>query len=130
MKEVDLSPREWQREVTLQNGLEVVIRPVRPDDEELATECLRRVSRADLRLRYFAAVRAPSKLAATANAPIFSYLDNFFGDTTTVGGPIHSVDESSSVAAAVAVRILNGEKAGNIKTPPTRYAAQSYFGVE
>ena len=58
MKEVDLSPREWQREVTLRNGLEVVIRPVRPDDEDLATECLRRVSRADLRLRYFAAVRA------------------------------------------------------------------------
>ena len=58
MKEVDLSPREWQREVTLRNGLEVVIRPVRPGDEDLATECLRRVSRADLRLRYFAAVRA------------------------------------------------------------------------
>ena len=30
------------------------------------------------------------------------------------------------MAAAVAVRILNGEKAGNIKTPPTRYAAPRY----
>jgi len=45
---------------------------------------------------------------------------------TTVGGPMHSVAESSSVAAAVAVRILNGEKAGSIKTPPTRYAAPRY----
>ena len=68
---------------------------------------------------------ALSMLSATANAPIFSYLDNFFGDTT-VGGPMHSVEEGSSVAAAVAVRILNGEKAGSIKTAPTRYAAPKY----
>ena len=68
---------------------------------------------------------ALSKLSATANAPIFSYLDNFFGDTT-VGGPMHSAEEGSAVAAAVAVRILNGEKAGDIKTPPTRYASPKY----
>ena len=60
---------------------------------------------------------ALSRLSATANAPVFSYLDNFFGDTT-VGGPMHSAEEGSAVAAAVAVRILNGEKAGDIKTPP------------
>ena len=65
---------------------------------------------------------ALSTLSATANAPIFSYLDNFFGDTT-VGGPMHLVEEGSAVAAAVAIRILNGEKAGSIKTAPTRYAA-------
>ena len=68
---------------------------------------------------------ALSRLSATANAPVFSYLDNFFGDTT-VGGPMHSVEEGSAVAAAVAVRILNGEKAGDIKTPPTRYASPKY----
>ena len=68
---------------------------------------------------------ALSRLSATANAPVFSYLDNFFGDTT-VGGPMHSVEEGSTVAAAVAVRILNGEKAGDIKTPPTRYASPKY----
>ena len=62
---------------------------------------------------------ALSTLSATANAPIFSYLDNFFGDTT-VGGPMHLVEEGSAVAAAVAIRILNGEKAGSIKTAPTR----------
>jgi signal transduction histidine kinase len=69
---------------------------------------------------------ALSRLSATANAPIFSYLDNFFGDSTTVGGPLHSVEEGSAAAAAVAVRILNGEKAGDIKTPPTRYASPKY----
>ena len=68
---------------------------------------------------------ALSKLAATANAPIFTYVDSFFGDTT-VGGPMHSVEEGSAVAAAVAVRILNGEKAGDIKTPPTRYALPKF----
>ena len=40
-----------------------------------------------------------------------------------VGGPMHSIEEGSKVAAAVAVRILNGEKAGDIKTPPTRFAS-------
>ena len=68
---------------------------------------------------------ALSRLSATANAPVFSYIDNFFGDTT-VGGPMHSVEEGSTVAAAVAVRILNGEKAGDIKTPPTRYASPKF----
>jgi signal transduction histidine kinase len=66
-----------------------------------------------------------SRLSATANAPVFSYLDNFFGDTT-VGGPMHSAEEGSAVAAAVAVRILDGEKAGDIKTPPTRYTSPKY----
>ena len=69
---------------------------------------------------------ALSRLSATANAPVFSYLRQFFWDSTTVGGPMHSIEEGSEVAAAVAVRILNGEKAGDIKTPPTRYASPKY----
>jgi signal transduction histidine kinase len=69
---------------------------------------------------------ALSRLSATANAPVFSYIDNFFGDATTVGGPMHSIEELSTVAATVAVRILNGEKAGDIKTSPTRYAAPRF----
>jgi C4-dicarboxylate-specific signal transduction histidine kinase len=39
---------------------------------------------------------------------------------------MHSIAEGSEVAAAVAIRILNGEKAGDIKTPPTRYASPKY----
>ena len=68
---------------------------------------------------------ALSRLSATANAPVFSYLDNFFEDTT-VGGPMHSTEEASTVAAAVAVRILSGEKPGDIKTPPNRYSSPKY----
>ena len=36
------------------------------------------------------------------------------------------VNEGSAVAAAVAVRILNGEKAGDIKTPPTTFASPKF----
>jgi signal transduction histidine kinase len=60
-----------------------------------------------------------------ANAPIFSYDDGFFGQEI-VGGLMHSVSEGSRDAAAVAVRILGGEKAGDIKTPPSGYAAPKF----
>ncbi len=65
---------------------------------------------------------ALNKLSSSANAPIFSYDGSFFGEAI-VGGPMHSVLQSSRIAAAVAIRILNGEKAGDIKTPPTGFAA-------
>jgi signal transduction histidine kinase len=65
------------------------------------------------------------KLHAVANAPIFSYDDSFFGQEI-VGGPMHSVSEGSQATAAVAVRILAGEKAGEIKTTPSGYAAPKF----
>jgi hypothetical protein len=65
---------------------------------------------------------ALNKLSTSANAPIFSYDSSFF-DGATVGGPMHSVLKLSQITAAVAIRILNGEKAGDIKTPPTGFAA-------
>ena len=65
---------------------------------------------------------ALNKLSSAANAPIFSYDGSFFGEAI-VGGPMHSVLASSRITAAVAIRILNGEKAGDIKTPPTGFAA-------
>jgi His Kinase A (phospho-acceptor) domain len=68
---------------------------------------------------------ALSRLAAAANAPIFSYLGSNFGDGI-VGGPMHSVEEGSVVAAAAALRILNGEKAGDIRITPTTFAAPKF----
>jgi signal transduction histidine kinase len=65
---------------------------------------------------------ALNELSSSANAPIFSYDSSFFGEAI-VGGPMHSVHKLSQITAAVAVRILNGEKAGDIKTPPTGFAA-------
>src|SRR5829696_3626732 len=62
------------------------------------------------------------KLSSSASAPIFSYDGSFFGEAI-VGGPMHSVLESSRITAAVAIRILNGEKAGDIKAAATGFAA-------
>ena len=64
---------------------------------------------------------ALNELSTSANVPIFSYDGSFF-DGETVGGPMHSVSELSQITAEVAVRVLNGEKAGDIKTPPTTFA--------
>ena len=68
---------------------------------------------------------ALNKLSSSASAPIFSYDGSFFGESI-VGGPMHSVDEGSAVAAAVALRILDGEKAGNIKTPAIGFALPKF----
>jgi len=68
---------------------------------------------------------ALARLHAVANAPIFSYDESFFGGEI-VGGPMLSVEEGSRQAAAVAVRILGGEKAGDINVPPVRFAVPRF----
>src|SRR5258707_6687009 len=68
---------------------------------------------------------AVSRLTSSANAPTFSFLDVFFGDGL-LGGSMQSVKEGSELAAAVALRVLGGEKAGDIKTPPTENALPKY----
>ena len=65
---------------------------------------------------------ALNKLSSSANAPVFSYDSSFFG-TAIVGGPMHSAKELGQITGAVAIRILNGERAGDIKTPPSGFAA-------
>jgi ABC-type uncharacterized transport system substrate-binding protein len=65
------------------------------------------------------------RLHAVANAPIFSYDDSFFG-RAIVGGPMHSVLEGSRATAAVAIRVLGGEKPGDIKQPPIGFATPKF----
>ena len=60
------------------------------------------------------------RLSTVANAPIFSYLDGFF-DGSIVGGSMHSIEKGMAVAAAAAIRILNGEKAGDVKVAPSEF---------
>jgi signal transduction histidine kinase len=69
--------------------------------------------------------RALTRLYQTANAPIFSHDDAFYGGET-VGGPMHSALAGSRRAAAVAMRILGGEKPGDIKTPATNFGPPRY----
>jgi hypothetical protein len=68
---------------------------------------------------------ALNKVASRANAPIFSYDDSYF-QGAIVGGPMFSMLEGSRIAATVATRILDGEKAGDIKTPPIKYASPKF----
>ena len=64
-------------------------------------------------------------LHAVANAPIFSFQEAFFGGDT-VGGPMHSIDETSRKTANAAIRILGGEKPGDIKVQPIGLASPKY----
>jgi signal transduction histidine kinase len=68
---------------------------------------------------------ALKRLHAIAKAPIFSLFDDFLTGET-VGGPMHSILEAAQETTAVAIRILNGEKPGDIKVPPTRFATPKF----
>jgi signal transduction histidine kinase len=79
--------------------------------------------------------RAMARLHAVANAPIFSYDDSFFG-SEIVGGPLIQLPETSRRTAEVAVRILGGERAGDIKvsaigfgTPKFDWRAMQRWGI-
>ena len=69
--------------------------------------------------------RVLTRLREAANAPMFSYLDSNFRQGI-VGGPVLSTQELGRRAAEVAVRILNGERPGDIKTPPVGLGAPVY----
>lgn len=64
-------------------------------------------------------------LHAVANAPIFSFQEAFFGGDT-VGGPMHSIAQSSRATANAAIRILGGETPGSIKVQPIGFASPKY----
>ena len=65
------------------------------------------------------------QLHAVANAPIFSYDESFFG-SAIVGGPLLLVADTSRLTAAVAIRILGGQKAGDIKVPPVEFSSPRF----
>jgi acetyltransferase len=50
-------PKQWERHTTTTDGTPLLLRPVRPEDEELMRRFFNRVSPDDLRLRFFAPVR-------------------------------------------------------------------------
>jgi len=68
---------------------------------------------------------ALARLHAVSNAPIFSYDASFFG-REIVGGPLLTVLDSSRQTAAVAIRILGGEKASDIKTPSVQFSRPKF----
>jgi len=65
------------------------------------------------------------RLHAVANAPIFSHDESFFG-RELVGGPMHSVTIGNRRAATVAIRLLGGERAADLKVPPSNFAVPKF----
>ena len=65
------------------------------------------------------------RIYEVANAPIFSFDLSYFNGEV-VGGPMFSPAEGARPTAAVAVRMLGGEKAGGIKVPPIEFSAPKY----
>ncbi len=65
------------------------------------------------------------RIYEVANAPIFTFDESYFNGEV-VGGPMFSPAEGAQPTAAVAVRILGGEKADGIKVPPIGFSAPKY----
>ena len=65
------------------------------------------------------------RIYAVANAPIFSYDQTYFNGEI-VGGPMFSPAEGAKPTAAVAVRMLGGEKADSIKVPVIGFSTPKY----
>ena len=66
-----------------------------------------------------------SRLYRVANAPIFFHDETFFGEGI-VGGPMQVVAGQTKKAAEVALRILDGEKPGDIKPSFVEVAAPMF----
>jgi signal transduction histidine kinase len=69
--------------------------------------------------------KALARLHTVANAPIFSYIDAYFGQGI-VGGPLSLVADVGIQAASVAVRIMGGETPSSIKTPPIEFGTPKF----
>jgi acetyltransferase len=78
-------PKEWEGRLTLVDGTEAVVRPVRPEDEPMFRKFFDLVTMDDLRLRFFAPVKefshafiarlnSFSASRSTRAMPIFAWL--------------------------------------------------------
>jgi signal transduction histidine kinase len=65
------------------------------------------------------------RIYQVANAPIFSFDQSYFTGEI-VGGPMFSPADGARPTAAVAVRMLGGEKADGIKVPPIEFSTPKY----
>jgi acetyltransferase len=80
-------PKEWEQQLTLQDGTSILVRPLRPEDEPLLHRFLEKVTAEDLRLRFFAPIREFSHAFLArltqldyARAMAFAALDASTGD--------------------------------------------------
>jgi acetyltransferase len=103
-------PKEWERKATLNDGLNLIVRPVRPEDEPLYPPFLRKVTAEDLRLRFFAHVKEFGHAFISrftqidyARAMAFVAIDPQNGDILGVSR-VHRLTYANSGEFAVLVR--------------------------
>jgi acetyltransferase len=103
-------PQEWERTLRLADGTQLLIRPVRPEDEPLYPPFLKKVTAEDLRLRFFAPVKDFSHTFIArftqidyARAMAFVAIDTFTGEMLGVGR-LHILSHSDTAEYAVLVR--------------------------
>jgi signal transduction histidine kinase len=65
------------------------------------------------------------RISEVANAPVFSH-DQVYFSGEIVGGPMFSAGEGALPIAAVATRMLRGEKAAGIEVPPVEFSPPKY----
>jgi signal transduction histidine kinase len=65
------------------------------------------------------------RLHGVSNAPVFGYTEPLIGQGA-VGGPFNAVHDTSRAAAAAVVRILAGEKAGDIRIPALPFSTPRF----
>jgi acetyltransferase len=103
-------PKEWERTVRLRDSNNVIVRPVRPEDEPLYPPFLEKVTAEDLRLRFFAPVKDFSHTFIArftqidyARAMAFVAIDKANGEMLGVGR-LHILSHSDTAEYAVLVR--------------------------
>ncbi len=103
-------PKEWERRTALKDGIPILIRPIRPEDERLYPPFLTRVSREDLRLRFFAPVKEFNHASIArftqldyARAMAFVAIDEATGEMLGVGR-LHANSTYDAAEYAVLIR--------------------------
>jgi signal transduction histidine kinase len=66
-----------------------------------------------------------TRVHAVANAPIFSYIDLYFGQGV-VGGPLSRVDDVGRLTASVAVGMLDGKVPNGVRLSSTEFGAPKF----
>src|SRR5690606_18951313 len=103
-------PKEWERPTRLHDGTIVLVRPIRPEDHALYPQFLKHMTADDLRLRFFAPVKAFDRAAIArftqidyARAMAFVIIEDGSGDMLGVGR-LHRRSHSDTAEYAVLVR--------------------------
>lgn len=109
-------PKEWERTCRLPDGRALLIRPVRPGDEALYPDFLRRVTPEDMRLRFFAFVKDFSHVFIArftqldyARAMAFVAIDQASGDLLSVAR-LHRLQNGDTNHAEYAVLVRSDLK--------------------